>query len=119
MRLDHIVLNASNLAASAAFYGALLPMIGFEKVRDRVWKNRDGVHLDLRQASEPDKVYARFGPGVNHIAFTTPTRKAVDAIRSALKAKGLEVPDVQILDGAYCLFLKDADGFRVEISCDS
>lgn len=115
MLLDHIVINASDLEESARFYGALLPMLGFEKGRDFVWGNKAGLYIDLRSAGE-DKPYHRHGPGVNHIGFTAPGRKAVDAIRSAMKSRDFDVPDVQILGGDYCLFMKDPDGFRVEIT---
>ena len=117
MKLDHIVINASNQKASALWYGALLPMIGFEKTSELVWGNKAGIYLDLRQANEFDKPYHRHGPGVNHIGFTAPTKKAVDAIRHHMARQGFEVPEVQIIDDAYCLFMKDDDGFRVEITC--
>lgn len=116
MQLDHIVINASNQKASALWYGALLPMIGFEKTGDLVWGNKQGVYIDLRQANEPELPYHRPGPGVNHIGFTAPTEKAVEAILSAMKAQGFEVPEIQIIDNATCLFMKDDDGFRVEIT---
>ncbi len=116
MQLDHIVINASNRKASALWYGALLPMIGFKKTGDLVWGNKDGIYIDLRQAEEGDKPYHRDGPGVNHIGFTAPTEQAVEVIRSAMKAKGFEVPDIQVIGGDTCLFMKDDDGFRVEIT---
>ncbi len=119
MQLDHIVINASNQKASALWYGALLPMIGFKKTGDLVWGNKQGVYIDLRQAGEGDKPYHRHGPGVNHIGFTAPDRKAVDAIRQAMAANGFQVPEIQIIEGDYCLFLKDDDGFRVEITAYS
>ncbi|MCH8173248.1 MAG: VOC family protein [Proteobacteria bacterium] len=119
MQLDHIVINASNQKASALWYGVLLPMLGFELTGDLVWGNKAGIYIDLRQANESDLPYHRHGPGVNHIGFTAPTRKAVDAIRHQMALQGFEVPEVQILKGGYCLFMKDDDGFRVEITCYS
>lgn len=117
MQLDHIVINARDQKASALWYGALLPMIGFEKTGDLVWGNKAGLFIDLRQAGEADKPYHRHGPGVNHIGFTAPTKKAVEAIRTAMKRQGFEVPEIQIIEDAYCLFMRDDDGFRVEITC--
>ena len=116
MKLDHIVINASDLAASLPWYQALLPLIGFEKTGEHVWGNKDDNYIDLRQANEPDKGYERHGAGVNHIGFTAPTEQAVGAIRAAMKEQGFDVPDIQVIDGATCLFMKDRDGFRVEIS---
>lgn len=116
MKLDHIVINASNQKASALWYGTLLPMLGFKKTGDLVWGNRAGIYIDLRQAKERDKSYHRHGPGVNHIGFTAPSKKAVEAIRSAMTYQGFDLPDIQIIDGDTCLFMKDDDGFRIEIS---
>ena len=116
MKLDHIVINASDQAASLAWYEALLPLIGFKKSADHIWGNADGNYIDLRQANEPSKNYERHGAGVNHIGFTAPSEEAVEGIRAAMKDKGFEVPDIQVIEGTTCLFMRDRDGFRVEIS---
>jgi len=68
MKLDHLVLLASNLADSTRHYGIILPVLGFEKSRDGVWINSDGIAIDLR-AAEDAQAYKRYAPGLNHFPF--------------------------------------------------
>jgi catechol 2,3-dioxygenase-like lactoylglutathione lyase family enzyme len=116
MKLDHIVILLSNLEANLAFYEALLPLIGFSKDRDHVFANEDGVHLDFRQAGKPGHRYERFAPGLNHLGFTAPDRDAVETIRQTMANAGFEVPEIQEFPNGSALFLKDADGMRIEVS---
>lgn len=115
-KLDHLVIYASDLANSATFYGAVLSALGFQKTRDWVWLNDDGFAVDLRSAKPEGRPYDRYGPGLNHFGFATPSRDAFDQIQAELRAAGVDLPDVQEIDGALCLFLPDPDGLRVEIS---
>lgn len=119
MKLDHIVLMLGDLGASLPYYETLLPLLGFEKSRDHVWGNGEGVHLDLKQAPEPEPGYRRYGVGLNHLGFTAPDRDAVEAVAAAMAAAGFDVPARQSLGGAYALFMKDRDGIRFEIAAYS
>ena len=116
MKLDHIVLLVGSLERSLPYYEALLSAIGFEKSRDHVWGNGDGLYFDFKEATEPGEGYRRYGVGLNHLGFTAPTRDAVDGIAAAMKAAGFEVPETQSLGPAYALFMKDRDGIRFEIT---
>ncbi len=116
MKLDHIVLYVSHMEKSDAWYAALLELIGFSRSGEHVFGNDDGLYLDLRPATEPEDAYNRFGVGLNHLGFTAPDRAAVDGIREQMVGLGFDAPDVQILGGDYCLFLKDPDGMRIEIT---
>jgi catechol 2,3-dioxygenase-like lactoylglutathione lyase family enzyme len=116
MKLDHLVLLVGSLDASLPFYEALLPLIGFTKRRDHVWRNEDGVHLDLKQATEPGHGYRRYGIGLNHLGFTAPSLAAVEEIAEAMRARGFAVPEIQQLGNVSALFMKDSDGMRLEIS---
>ena len=116
MKLDHIVLLVSDLAASLPYYETLLPLLGFTKSRDHVFGNEDGVYLDFKEATEPGDGYRRYGVGLNHMGFTAPSREAVEEIAAAMKAAGFEVPERQQLGSLYALFMKDRDGMRVEIT---
>ena len=116
MNLDHIVLACSDVEASARFYNALLPLVGFRKTRNHVYVNEQGVGLDLRSAKDPSYAYRRAGVGVNHIAVAASSRDAVDEVRRGMLAAGFEVPEPQQIDEAYALFLPDRDGMRLEVS---
>ncbi len=115
MKLDHMVIYASDRQKSAAFYDAVLSALGFDKTRDWVWLNKDGFAIDLRKATS-DTPYDRYGPGLNHLGFAAPTKEALDEVQANLVASGMSLPDVQNISGAHCLFLPDPDGLRVEIT---
>ena len=115
MKLDHIVLLVGSLETSLPYYETLLPLLGFEKSRDHVWGNEDGIFFDFKEATEPAG-YRRYGVGLNHLGFTAPDKAAVEEIAAAMAASGFEVPALQRLGNSYALFMKDPDGMRFEIT---
>ena len=115
MKLDHIVLYLSDMERCVPFYDALLPQLGFEKLRDHVYANAESIHFDLRPASEPERGYHRYAPGLNHIAFTADSRERIVEIRDAMAAAGFEVPEIQEFSDGSAIFLRDLDGMRVEV----
>jgi catechol 2,3-dioxygenase-like lactoylglutathione lyase family enzyme len=115
MKLDHLVILLSDLEANLPFYQTLLPLIGFEKLRDHVFANPDGIHLDFRQTRQAGYAYQRFAPGLNHMGFTVSDRAAIERIGRAMSDAGFEVPEIQEFSDGSAMFLKDADGMRVEL----
>ena len=116
MKLDHIVLLLGDLDRSLPYYEALLPLLGFAKNRNHVWGSSDGLYIDLKQASEPDHGYRRYGVGLNHLGFTAPSREALEEVAKAMRRAGFEVPEIQTLGRDTALFMKDPDGIRFEIT---
>ena len=117
MKLDHLVVLVRSLDASLPWYTALLALLGFEKSRDHVWGNADGVYLDLKEADPGTAPYARRAPGLNHLGFTAPDEAALDRVRDAMAARSFEVPEKQTFaDGTIATFFKDPDGMRLEVS---
>jgi lactoylglutathione lyase len=116
MKLDHIVILLSDLEAALPFYETLLPLIGFTKTRDHVFGNEDEVFLDLKQAANAAHRYERYAPGLNHLGFTAPDRKALKAVRQAMAAAGFEVPEIQEFGDGRAVFFKDAEGMRIEVA---
>jgi len=117
-RLDHIAIVARSLEASLLYYQALLPLAGFERRGERAWANAGGLTLHLLEAAPGSRAYDRMGPGVNHIGFAVGSVEEVEAVRSGMAPLGFEVPGVQLISGSVALFMKDPDGFRIEISCE-
>lgn len=115
-RLDHIVINASDVGASVGFYDRLAPVIGFVKEAAHIYRNAQGAARDVRQANAPDFRYARHEPGVNHIAVGVDFEAEADDIARQLAQTGIAVPPTQRLHEAYAVFIPDPDGLRVEIS---
>ncbi|WP_017569231.1 VOC family protein [Nocardiopsis halotolerans] len=114
--LDHLGIQVSDLAKSAAFYDAVLAPLGARRVLDF------GEHIGYG-TSGPD-----FWIGVtntqgdareSHIAFTAPDRAAVDAFFAAAVEAGAEVlhePKVwpEYHEHYYGAFVRDPDGHNVE-----
>jgi catechol 2,3-dioxygenase-like lactoylglutathione lyase family enzyme len=116
MKIDHVTLMVSSLDRSMPYYERLLPLLGFAKKRDHVWTDGDGFFVQFLQAKEGTRPYERHGAGMNHIGFGASAPEQVDAIRRAMQEAGFDVPEVQNLDGAIALFMKDPDGVRFEIT---
>lgn len=114
--LDHIVLLAGDLAASAKWYDAFTVLLGFEKTRDHVYLHPDGWAVDLRPAKPGTAPYGRMNAGLNHIGLRLADAQAVLAIRAAFAAKGFDAPEPQVFDGVETVvFFPDPDGVRWEV----
>lgn len=114
--MDHMVILVSDMKRSMAFYEDLLPMIGFRRVREWVFANEQGIYIDFRLAKELDPGYRRYAPGLNHIGFTATSLEQIHTLREQMQSLGHEMPDLQEIDGAHAIFMKDPDGMRVEIT---
>lgn len=115
MKLDHLVILLSDLDANLPFYEALLPLLGFARKRDHVWGNEEGTYLDFRQARMLEHAYQRYAPGLNHLGFAAPDRETIERIGQAMADAGFDVPAIQEFPDGSALFLKDADGMRIEV----
>src|SRR5689334_2354608 len=98
------------------YYDRLLPLLGFDKLRDHVWSNGRGFFFQFRQAAAGTSPYERYGAGMNHLGFGVSSPDEVHAIRRRMLDHGFEVPDIQNLNGAVALFMKDPDGIRFEVT---
>ena len=115
-RLDHLTILYTDRAASEAFYGALLPLIGFANPKPGIWTDGDGFWLQFMKAKEGTRPYERYGVGLNHWVLGMPSAESVHALRDALIEAGLEPQPVQDLDGAQALLLPDPYGLRIELT---
>ncbi|TQV72338.1 glyoxalase [Aliikangiella marina] len=116
MKLDHLVILLTDLKANIDFYDALLPLIGFEKTRDNVFVNREGIYLDFRQADEPNHEYRRYAPGLNHLGFTCENKAALIQVKEKLTEAGFHSPEIQVFPDGEAIFFKDKEGMRVELA---
>ncbi len=114
--MDHIVLLAGDIAASAAWYDAFLGILGFRKTRAHVYLSPDDWVVDLRAASDSAEPYGRYNAGLNHIGLRVEDADAVLAVRDAFAAKGFEVPEPEVFEGkVIAVFFTDPDGMCWEI----
>ncbi|GAA0802002.1 VOC family protein [Spirilliplanes yamanashiensis] len=114
--LDHVGIQCADLAASAAFYDAVLAPLGFRQLMN--YEVAIGYGAD-----KPDFWIGRFDSGdgfrESHIAFRAADRPAVDAFFAAAVAAGAEVlhaPAVhpEYHEHYYGAFVRDPDGNNVE-----
>jgi catechol 2,3-dioxygenase-like lactoylglutathione lyase family enzyme len=117
--LDHLSIQCSDLAASAAFYDTVLAPIGGKRVLDFGAAIGFGTEF-------PDFWLGGHSTGEgfreSHIAFTAPSRDAVDAFFAAAVAAGADVlhePRVwpEYHPHYYGAFVRDPDGNNVEAVC--
>jgi catechol 2,3-dioxygenase-like lactoylglutathione lyase family enzyme len=114
--IDHIVLLAGDITASAAWYDAFLGVLGFRKTRAHVYLSPDDWVVDLRAASDSAEPYGRYNVGLNHIGLRVEDANAVLAVRDAFAAKGFAVAEPEVFKGKVtAVFFTDPDGMCWEI----
>ena len=118
--LDHLSIQCADLAASAAFYDAVLAPLGGQRVMDF------GNVIGYGVPPTPDFWIGRQATGdgfrESHIAFSAPSRAAVQAFFDTAMAQSAEVlheprlwPEYHAT--YYGAFVRDPDGNNVEAVC--
>jgi len=114
--LDHLTILSRSPDKAAAFYGFLLPRLGFVQKKPQIWANPAGLHIQFGKAKEGTGDYGRYAPGLNHFGFAAPSPEAVRTLAAELAEAGIEAR-LQTFDrGITALFVPDPDGLRIEIS---
>lgn len=115
--LDHLGIQCADLAASTAFYDAVLAPLGASRLMDY------DVAIGYGVPPHPDFWVSRLDSGdgfrESHIAFTAADRATVRAFFDAAVAAGAEVlhePRVwpEYHEHYYGAFVRDPDGNNVE-----
>jgi catechol 2,3-dioxygenase-like lactoylglutathione lyase family enzyme len=119
--VHHIDLTVGDLDPSTAFYDQLLPLIGFRRLEDApegpLWA---GAHVELGlQSARSSSAHDRYSPGLHHLAFSAPSRVAVDELHERLLELGVAILDApaiypQYAPGYYAVFFSDPDGIKLE-----
>jgi catechol 2,3-dioxygenase-like lactoylglutathione lyase family enzyme len=117
--LDHLGIQCADVAASAAFYDAVLAPLGATRIMDF------GVAIGFGVPPKPDFwLSTSTGKGFreSHIAFTANDRATVRAFFDAAVSIGAEVLHEPRLwpeyhPNYYGAFVRDPDGNNVEAVC--
>jgi catechol 2,3-dioxygenase-like lactoylglutathione lyase family enzyme len=118
--LDHVSIQCADMAASAAFYDAVLAPLGGRRVLDF------GDAIGYGEPPAPDFWIGRQATGdgfrESHIAFSAPDRASVRAFFEAASAAGaaiLHPPKLwpEYHASYYGAFVRDPDGNNVEAVC--
>jgi catechol 2,3-dioxygenase-like lactoylglutathione lyase family enzyme len=128
--LDHVGFQCADLAASAAFYDAVLQPLGGSRLMDfEVAIGYGTDHPDFwigvlspPAAANPGEDQPSDGFRESHIAFGAASRAHVDAFFQAAVATGAQVlhePRVhaEYHEHYYAAFVRDPDGNNVEAVC--
>jgi catechol 2,3-dioxygenase-like lactoylglutathione lyase family enzyme len=118
--LDHLSIQCSDVAASAAFYDAALAPLGGGRVMD--FGEVIGYGVPPMPEFWLGPLESGSGFRESHIAFTAPDRASVDAFHAAALAAGAESlhsPRVwpEYHANYYGAFVRDPDGNNVEAVC--
>ena len=117
--LDHLSIQCTDLAASAAFYDTVLAPLGVRRVMEfgeAIGYGVDRPQFWIGQQSTGE------GFRESHIAFAAADRACVDAVFAAATAAGAQVlhePRVwpEYHSSYYDAFVRDPDGNNVEAVC--
>jgi catechol 2,3-dioxygenase-like lactoylglutathione lyase family enzyme len=119
--IDHISLRVGDFAKSKAFYGKLMPFLGFkvlDEYPDAIGWTNSKTRLWIGQADEKGKKHKhRIGDiGFHHYAFELRSRKDVDALQDFVKKLGAKIVDLagEYYDDYYAVFFLDPDGLKLE-----
>ena len=88
--LGHVGINVPDLDAARRYYGAVMPLVGFEIYVDaddefayRPMAGKPGAYLFFYPCAEQSQ-YSRHQTGLQHLAFVVRTRSAVNAVHSVV-----------------------------------
>ncbi len=119
--LNHVILTVTDTARSRAFYGGVL---GLETIDmpdipgGGFFCTVGGVMLFFFGSRRPvagDR-FSEFRVGLDHLAFTAPSRVALDALAADLQAAGAETRGVEQFapTGNWYLAFRDPDNIQLE-----
>lgn len=127
-QMQHIELTVNDLIRSAAFYGDVLGVLGYRRLRidmeTALWQVdfEDGTHctIGLRQAKDAREP-ASAAAGLGEFAWAAANRGEVDRLHERLREIGaaiLEPPAVhpEYEPGFYAVFFADPDGLRLSLA---
>ena len=121
--IHHIDITVSNPERALEFYDFVLPLMGFRRIEDAdegpLWA---GSHVEVGlQTARTDSTAAhdRRSPGLHHLAFTAPTREAVDVLYAELQNANVFIFDPpaeyrHYAPGYYAVFFADPDDIKLE-----
>ena len=122
--VHHVIVNVKDLARSRAFYGWLLPKLGYAGCTDEGstvgWFGEAGSfwikQADARFAAD---AFHKDRVGLCEIAFAATSRGQVDALAGQLEEAGATILDppqaYPYTPGYYAVFFSDPDGMKLEL----
>jgi glyoxylase I family protein len=122
--IHHVFINVTDLDRARAFYGWLMPQLGYPGTWDyqalSVGFLGQRGSFWIKQAARPAEPFHKDRVGLCEIAFRAESRAQVDALHRALAARGVPVLDPpreypEYVPGYYAVFFTDPDGIKLEL----
>ncbi len=124
--INHIILTVSDLDKARAFYGDLL---GFEvhevpiptgRLMYFPAENGAAVWLIRHEQTPPGDRFSEFRIGLDHLAFTAPSKEFLDELADRLIAAGVDTKGVELFHGRYYyVAFRDPDNIQLEYWLDT
>jgi len=118
----HVALTVQDVDASTAWYQDVFGMQPLlqaddDNVRIRVLAHPDsGFVIGLRQyPGHDDGAFSEFRTGLDHIAFTVPTRDELDAWQDLLTEKGIAFSPIAESPIGTVVVVRDPDNSQLEL----
>lgn len=124
--LNHVELYVSDLIASRAFWGWLLPKFGFTPYQE--WESGQSWRLESTyitivqaEADHKDQPLHRKRPGLNHLAFWAESTDEIESLTLELRSRGVPIlyedraPDEIGAPSPYAVYFEDPDRMKVEV----
>jgi catechol 2,3-dioxygenase-like lactoylglutathione lyase family enzyme len=119
--VDHISIRVGDYEKSKAFYGKLMPFLGFkllDEYQDAIgWTNgKTRFWIGPADAQGRKHKYRIGDIGLHHYAFELRSRKDVDDLQAFLKKERVEIVDPagEYYEDYYAVFFLDPDGIKLE-----
>jgi catechol 2,3-dioxygenase-like lactoylglutathione lyase family enzyme len=123
MLLSHVDLRVRDRVQAAAFYDAILNLLGAVKHEGSKFTTWSIPPYDTPVDWRPNEWFGivedpEMAPGPNRVAFLAPSRGTVDAIATylvAIGARSIEMPHEAYGPTYYACFFEDPDGNKLEV----
>lgn len=128
MVLGHLGINVADLATAKRYYGALMPLVGFELFFEaddefayKPADNKPGTYVFFYPATVAG-TYSSERTGLQHLAFMVPRRSFVDRVHDHVVRNGgsvIRAPQhfPQYPGHYYATFWFDPFGIKLEAVC--
>ena len=118
----HVAFTVQDVGASAAWYQNLFGMQTLMQHEDETVRLRVLIHpecgwvIGLREyPGHSDAAFSEFRTGLDHIAFTVPSRNELEAWQSVLDKKGVTYSPIAETPIGTLIALRDLDNIQLEL----
>src|SRR5262249_33955773 len=125
--VHHEFLAVKDISRSRAFYGSLMPRLGYPEICEyegttTVGWNGAGGSFWIKQADAQyrDDTFSKGRAGLSEVALRAESRQQVDALARDVRVWGGTILDPpceypQYVPGYYAVFFADPDGIKLEL----